>query len=168
MAFFRNSPLELPRMIPGPTLVRHCFCMALLCLLAGCSRKPIDTRAVTVPVSGTLLVDGEPADGVSIECVPVAEAAVKAAPSAQRVATQTAPGGKFALNLYPDKPGIPAGDYALTFVWLKMIDSPSSVEADKDFLFKKFNTVPKSPKKFTVVAGQDLDLGTIELATKKK
>lgn len=143
------------------------FLMVLLCAAAlGCGGG--DTGVPVSPVAGILMVDGTPADGVSVTCHEasiVQDAATGAYPAV--ASAQSGPDGSFSLSIDREKNGLPAGDYVLTFVWFKMIDSPNATLAEKDFLNRKFNMPPKSPKKFTVVIGEDTDLGTIELTTKK-
>ena len=84
----------------------------------------------------------------------------------REIAAMTTPDGRFSLDLYRHKRGLPEGEYALSFIWLKLVDSPSSLDASKDFLKGKYNNVAKSPKKFTVTIGDPVDLEDIKLTTK--
>ena len=144
------------------------FCLlcaiVLVAAVTGCGGSDEDPIPI-VEVKGVLLIDGAPAEGVNISCLPtgVSGEVNEKAPTQTEALSQL--DGTFSLSQFPGRAGIVPGEYALTFVWMKMIDSPSAVEADKDFLDRQFNSIEKSPRKFTAVAGENIDLGTIELKT---
>ena len=148
-------------------LVQRWICVGLFFAVIGCGSGG-KKQQPTVPVFGMLVVDGKPAEQtVSIACWPT-----KDIPNPQAgypaVAAGVSAEGKFELNMFSNKKGIPEGEYALTFTWLKTPEAPSSIDAELDSFEQRYDTIAKSPKKFTVAAGKELDLGTIELKAGKK
>jgi hypothetical protein len=142
------------------------ICLLLMWSCAGCGGG--DKGVPTIPVNGTLLIDGQPAEGVSVMCL---AADAKPDPSGiypLEASCQTGLDGGFSLSKFSEKAGLPVGEYVLTFVWLKMVDSPQSSLADKDYLNKLYNSFKKAPHKFKVVEGSDINLGEIKLASKKQ
>lgn len=142
------------------------ICVLLMWLCSGCGNK--STEVPTVPVNGTLLVDGQPAEAVSVMCYLVGAKPDDAGIYPIEASCQTGLDGGFSLSKFSDRAGLPVGEYVLTFVWLKMVDSPQSSLADKDYLNKLYNTIKKSPHKFKVVEGADINLGEIKLPSKKQ
>lgn len=140
------------------------FGMVWAALVTGCGGSDGDLIPV-VEVKGAVMIDGVPAEGVNVSCLPTGPTGEVNEKSPAQTEAVSQLDGTFSLSQFPGRAGIVPGEYALTFVWMKMIDSPSAVEADKDFLNRQFNSIEKSPKKFTAVAGESVDLGTIELKT---
>ncbi len=142
------------------------ICLVLMWCCTGCGRR--DTGVLTVPVNGMLLVDGQPVEGVSVMCFAADAKPDPAGIYPIEASCQTGLDGGFSLSKFSEKAGLPVGEYVLTFVWLKMVDSPQSSLADKDYLNKLYNTIKKAPHKFKVVEGADINLGEIKLPSKKQ
>ena len=75
--------------------------------------------------------------------------------------------GKFVFGTYESGDGLPPGDYVLTFTWPPYVLKRSATTAKdpQDRLNGKYDTVDKSPLKFTVEKGKPLTLETIDLKT---
>jgi hypothetical protein len=126
-------------------------------LITGCSQPPRGgPREKTYPVTGVVVVDGEPTEMVEVVCHPDGESSkIK-----YDVSTMTDKDGQFSLTTYQSGDGLPEGTYILTFKWME----PGFVPKDK---FKGAYADPtKSTQKVTVVTGQKNDLGEIELSSK--
>lgn len=125
-------------------------------LLAGCSDAPRGERPFeTHPVTGIVHVDGQPAERVQVDCYPAADStAIK-----YKLSTVTDKDGRFLLTTYESGDGVPEGTYTLTFQWLEVSLSP------RDQFKGKYADPQTSQHKFTVVKGQDNDLGIIKLSS---
>ena len=79
---------------------------------AGCRRTPpqFESRP-TFPVEGTVLIQGQPAEGVQVFLHPC-DASQRGQP---RGVTDAA--GRFRLRTYHDGDGAPAGEYTVTVYW---------------------------------------------------
>lgn len=122
----------------------------------GCSEKPRGgPRLTTTPVTGTVEVDGEAAENLTVECHPEPGAEIK-----YPVIANTDDDGHFSIAMYLKGDGLPEGTYRLTFKW-EEFGFPV-----KDKLNKAYADPSKSTYKFTVIAGEPNDLGVIELSTK--
>ena len=69
------------------------------------------------PVTGTVLLDGQPADGATVVFHPVG-----GGPDAPRPGAVAGKDGAFALNTHPHGAGAPAGEYTVLVTWL--VDGP--------------------------------------------
>jgi len=78
--------------------------MVSLVMLAGCGSG-------LMPVSGTVLVDGQPAEGVALIFHPMNDD-----PSALPATTTSGPGGSFSLSTNLE-PGVLPGSYKITAIW---------------------------------------------------
>ena len=138
------------------------FLLVAIACVAGCSRSGDPSRKIVIPVKGIIIVDGQtPSSPVSIVCEPVGGVDVEN-PTVSQCVTNT--DGSFALSTYESGDGVPPGEYVLLITWGKMNVISMSYGGDE---FKgKYNTVPKSPKRFTVEDGDAVDLGVINLTTK--
>ncbi len=131
-----------------------------LCVLSGgCEKGP--PRKATFPVTGTVLVDGKPADQVAVRCVPV-EGMDQADPTESAAFTNAE--GKFAIATYMKGDGVPVGSYVLTFEWGQW-NYISMQHGGPDKLKGKYTNPKTSASTFEVREGQPTDLGTIELKT---
>jgi hypothetical protein len=140
------------------------ICLLLLLLgvapFAGCeSRNP--NWKETIPVSGVVLADGQPAEGVTVRFVPVGEVDRDNYTESQ---SMTDPEGKFAASTYELGDGIPEGEYKLTFTWGKL--NPVSMVFEGDKFKGRYRDPAKSEYSVTVSPDSPVDLGTIELKTK--
>ena len=126
--------------------------------IAGCSPKERDIgpRVGTTPLTGVVEVDGEPADGLTIECHPEPGSSEIKSP----MYATTEPDGSFSFGLYKKGGGIPAGKYNLVFKWEDFGNSK------KDKLKGAYADPRKSKFNVTIVEGEPNNLDTIELSTK--
>lgn len=102
-----------------------CLPMALL-LATGCG-GPDDGRMQVYPVSGQVLVDGQPAEGAEVVlygATPELQGRGTVAPSAETDAN-----GEFTLRSYDPGDGAPAGEFKVTIVW----PAPPPQGADSEF-----------------------------------
>ncbi len=131
-------------------------CMAT----SGCSSRDPNWKE-TIPVSGIVLADGQPAEGVTVIFNPVA-----GMDQDQPTVTQsmTDAEGKFSASTYESGDGVPQGDYKLTFTWGKL--NPISMTFDGDKFKGRYKDPKKSDFEVKIVAGEPMDLGTFELKTK--
>ncbi len=138
-----------------------CSFLALLCLTAaGCSRggpKPANPKAC-YPVTGTVLVNGEPKPGLKIKLSP------EPLPPDRKVPLPTVgrcdSEGRFALTTYYQNDGAPVGKYRLLFS-LDMNPAGASV----DYFQGRYSS-PFGPAEHTLnVTGEEesVDMGVIEL-----
>jgi hypothetical protein len=127
---------------------------------SGCrSERRGEPRVETTPVRGVILVDGQPAAGVKVECRPVTpDASLPLIPSAM-----TDEKGRFAIGTYEQGDGAPPGDYQLVCVWGEFNVMNGSYSGDK--LKGRYAKPEKSPQKVTV-ADETVDLGEVPLTTK--
>lgn len=136
--------------------------LVLLSLLipTGCSKPQRGgPRFKTSPVTGTVLIDGQPKEMVEVTCHPDAASTTIKYP----VVTMVDRDGKFSLGTYEGNDGLPEGTYKLTFKWLE----PGLVLKDK--LKGAYDDPQKTEYSVTVKAdkGEKLDAGLIDLKTKK-
>ena len=93
--------------------IRESICLVLGVLaastVAGCGTG----RLPVYPVTGQVLVKGEPADGAFVVFHPVEPTG----PDAQRPYATVGPDGTFRLTTYELSDGAPAGRYRVTIVW---------------------------------------------------
>jgi 5-hydroxyisourate hydrolase-like protein (transthyretin family) len=127
-------------------------------LMVGCGPSG-PQRVPTYPVKGVVLVDGQPAAGVAIRCIPMGERDR----SIPETAAFTREDGSFQLSTYEQSDGVPEGEYALTFQWGEMNLITRSYVGDK--LKGKYADPQNSPVRFKVEKGKPIDLGKIELTT---
>ncbi len=131
---------------------------ALACVGCGESGPP---RLETFPVTGQVLVDGEPAGFLLVNCVLQSEAD-KENPTESKCVTED--DGSFKIATYVSGDGVPEGDYVLTFQWGQLNLFTHSYDGDK--LNGRYRNPATSPVKFTVTPGVPTDLGEINLTTK--
>ena len=112
-------------------------------------------RFRTSPVTGTIQVDGVPAESLQVECHPNPGQEIK-----YPVTAMTDTNGKFSLATYEASDGLPSGSYTLVFLWLE----PGIGNVDR--LKGAYSDPKKSTHKVTVEAGKSMDLGVIDLSTK--
>lgn len=135
--------------------------MVASCFAASCSQSDTN-RKETYPVTGRVLVDGQPAEMVQVTLHD--DAGVdKAMPTFST--TFTGPDGKFSLSTYEEGDGAPPGDYTATFLWGK-IDMLSMQYGGPDKLREKYTDPKTSQFKVKVEKGKPADMGAIELTTK--
>ena len=134
------------------------LCVALMSV-AGCWKKQQGgPRVDTFPIIGTVLVDGEPAATLQVQCHPSGDVGVPTS-----IACLTDKDGKFSISSYERGDGAPEGEYKVTFFWGQY---GMSGYGGKDKLNEKYLDPKKSEFTVTVKKGEENDLGVIELSTK--
>ena len=139
---------------------RFCWLSVLICIV-GCSSNERNWKE-TIPVTGVVLVDGKPAEGVSVSFNPTAGMDV-AQPTVTKAMTDKE--GHFAATTYELGDGAPVGEYNVTFTWGKL--NKLSMTFDGDAFNGKYSKPEKSAFTVTVGSGEPTDMGTIELSTGK-
>jgi hypothetical protein len=153
-AFFRRGDF----VIRVPVVLILLVGSLLAC--GGCGESG-PTRLETFPVVGKVLVDGEPAGFLAVNCV-LQSAADKEHPTESKCLTEN--DGRFKIATYVSGDGVPEGDYVLTFQWGELNLFTHSYDGDK--LNGRYRDPATSPIKFTVIRGEPTDLGEINLTTK--
>lgn len=142
--------------------------LALLALtsaasLAGCSGK--DWEAETYPVTGKVLINGEPAVDAIVELHATAQ---KPDSRNSRPWGIVQPDGSFSLTTYQKADGAPPGQYAVTLRWPVDLTTPSQV----DRLAGAYSTAAKAPANVTVEAGENeipaIDLKDVKVLAAEK
>jgi 5-hydroxyisourate hydrolase-like protein (transthyretin family) len=111
-------------------------------------------------VTGQVLVDGSPAEGVSVTCQDV-NGVDKENPTVSGATTDQ--DGSFAISTYKAGDGVPDGDYVLTFFLAEM--NPFTKEFGPDKLNDRYKDPKTSKFKFSM-RGAPVEVETIELSTK--
>jgi hypothetical protein len=119
----------------------------MLCSCGGPSHE------ATYPVTGRILVDGQPMAGIAISAAP----AVSNTEDLRSTGGHTDAEGHFQLQTFKENDGAPNGDYRLTFRKRKGLSG--------DEFNGRYQNTENSQVKFKV-EGQAVDLGTIELTMK--
>lgn len=131
--------------------------------LCSCGDKiNIPNRKPTFPVTGTLIVDGSPAEDVQVVCHSVT-GLDKENPTSS--STNTDKDGNFKIATYASGDGVPEGEYVLTFFW-GHTDVFTKEYVGPDKLNDRFRDPKTATQKFTVTEGTPTDLGTIEITSK--
>lgn len=101
------------------TLVRGAGWVAFVLVAAGCrDARQGPERLPTVPVNGTVTVDGGPAAQLTVKLHSLATPQGEAEIYAAKPSGLTDAEGRFALSTYEQGDGVAAGEYAVTFEWL--------------------------------------------------
>ena len=116
----------------------------------------------TFPVTGEVLVDGQPVDGLEVTGHEIKSLGK---PGALKMTAMTDAQGKFQLSTYSPGDGVPEGEFALTFLWGKLNLISTRYEGP-DQLNDRYSSPTESKFKFTSAKGKRVDLGKIELTTK--
>jgi hypothetical protein len=137
------------------------LCLTVACLTA-CQRQDGHYRKPTSPVTGQIHVDGEPPGSpLQVACHDL-NGMDKEHPSVSAAITDN--NGTFRVSTYETGDGIPPGEYVLTFSWQEF-NLMSMSYGGPDKLNKRYQDPKQSAVRFTVVEGQPLNLGRIELTT---
>jgi hypothetical protein len=134
--------------------------------IAGCGPSYVrpETGAKPHPVTGQVLIDGTPAEGVLVTFIPEGGPAKDA-----RAATGlTDEEGLFTLSTYNPEDGAPAGKYQVTLSWIRIIDETSSIQdqpPEAQQLPAKFQN-PKLSGLTSVVEEGPNDLEPFNVSTK--
>ena len=93
------------------------FAMVSVSLVTGCGGSDGDLIPV-VEVKGAVLIDGVPAEAVSVSCLPTGPPGEVNEKSPAQTEAVSQLDGTFSLSQFPGRAGIVPGEYALTFVWM--------------------------------------------------
>lgn len=127
------------------------FACSLLAALFGCSS---DDRVKLYPVTGTVTVKGQPAEGAQLVFFPADESL--RGPGYPLPTGVAGPDGKFALSSYEPSDGGPAGEYQVTIVWPEEVKSnPNNPETPpaRDRLKDRYTVPAQSGLTATIEAG---------------
>jgi hypothetical protein len=119
-------------------------------------------RKETVPVTGEVYVDGQPAAQLQVKCHDVNGMDTEDPTVSSAMTGQD---GKFAISTYLTADGVPEGEYVLTFAWGKF-DMISKAYVGPDKLKARYLNPQNSEHRFKVEPGEPTDLERIELSTK--
>lgn len=141
--------------------VTYLLLAASVTALGSCTKKGAD-RKVTIPVSGQVVVDGQPTAMVKVECHPVG-GIDKEQPTVTQAVTDKE--GKFQLSTYEGGDGAPIGEYKLTFTWQEFNAIAGSFTGP-DKLKGRYSDPNASQVTLKVEKGKAIDMGRIELSTR--
>ncbi len=116
-----------------------------------------DGRVPVYPVTGTLTINGQPAEGVSLRLF-----ATDLNNSAPRPSAITKAGGKLVISTYNTGDGAPAGEYKVTVQWPTRVQAFGRVENGPDRLGGKYAEQANAPLTLTVEEGPT-NVGTLDL-----
>ncbi|QDV39143.1 hypothetical protein [Tautonia plasticadhaerens] len=146
----RRTEEVRPVLGPHPHIGRLLAPVALAALgLAGCSSGD---RVATYPVAGRVVVGGEPAAGAFVVFHPVA---APVAEGAGNPSAQVRRDGSFALTTFDEADGAPAGDYAVTVQWRKLIRNGADALPGPDIVPPDYARPETTPLKAIVVEGEN-------------
>ena len=126
----------------------------------GCTEP--SNRKPTYPVSGQVVVDGQPAENLAVRAHQI-EGFDAENPTYASAFTDAE--GRFVLSTYEAGDGIPEGKYSLTFMWGK-INPLSMAYGGPDRLKGRYTDPQKSEVVIDVGPDSEIDLGRIELTTR--
>jgi hypothetical protein len=135
--------------------------IAIALLAGGCSRRD-PSRKPTYPLTGTVLVDGIPAEGVLVKITDIGVADLEN-PTFSTAFTDAQ--GQFQLSTYDAGDGVPEGEYSVTFMWGE-VNMFSMQYGGPDKLNDRYNDPEKSEFRIRVEAGKRTDMGEIRLTTR--
>ena len=137
---------------------------------SGCGEDPHGgPRVEVVPVTGKVLVDGKPAQGVVVYFLRSSERGVDFVVPEPRGVTDE--NGVLSLSTYVSNDGGAPGEYKLLFEWLRRVN-PLTGEAQGDEFRGKYMTT-KDASQFTATIPEEAgdephNIGTFELTTKQE
>jgi len=131
--------------------------------LQGCTEQlPDGPRVPTFPVSGQVMVDGRPAEMLSVKAEPAFEKPAEVPASSAFTDKE----GRFSLSTFESGDGLPSGKYKLTFMW-GQFNLLNGQYTGPDKLKGRYRKAESSTHEVNVEgADKPIDLGVIELTTK--
>ncbi|MFO0890638.1 MAG: hypothetical protein U0790_16025 [Isosphaeraceae bacterium] len=148
-------------------LVRSCGCAFALLLAAGslpgCSNADQGATAV-YPVKGKVTFEGEPASGAFVVFHPKSAAAPGG--EGQRPSAQVKPDGSFEVTTRSQADGAPAGDYAVTVQWNKLVKQGSDATPGPNVIPPDYTKPDTTPIKVSVKQSSN-ELNPFEITRKK-
>lgn len=139
-----------------PALLRRAWLAWLFALASGCGGEP--DLAPRFPASGTVLVNGRPAEGVQIMLHPIDRPGDLDALKPTAISTAD---GTFQLGTYEKGDGAPAGRYNVT-LFLPDVP-PNGANSPNDVLGGRYLNPEKTPFEATIDSGENR-LGPFEAA----
>jgi hypothetical protein len=138
------------------------LCLSGAICLSGCGR-PEPPRLTVFPVTGKVLVDGQPAEKAVITLQP-SQPLQDAGGRTMVPAAIVAADGSFRVGTYLSDDGAPPGDYALTIIWPRYKAEGGEEVPGADRLRSRYNNAGDPPAKVHVeqspVVVPDLQLKT--------
>lgn len=130
----------------------------MLLAVAGCSQQV--SPPATVPVSGSVTLQGKPAAGIRVTLHPQ----FRMGRITWGVVGESGPKGQFTMGTGAPGSGAPRGEYIVTFTKPRITSDleRNGVETEVDDFQGKYSDPQKSPWKVTVNKGEN-DLGTFRL-----
>lgn len=121
-------------------------CLAWLLVSAGCG----DGRIATYPVSGTVLVNGQPADGVTVIFCPTEGQPPEL--MRERPMGTTNGDGKYQLTTFNKNDGAPVGEYKVIAFWTDKSRSQYDERGENggDRLGGRYMILEQTPLKATI------------------
>ena len=143
------------RFLTGFTIVP-----ALALLVAGCgeAKKPWEK---VVPASGQVTLDGNPVEGAQITLIPTATDV----PETIRPSATTLAGGNYFLGTFGSQDGAPAGEYKVSAVWFKTVNSGGTMVRGSNALPGKYAS-PDTSGLTIVINETETSVPVIELKSK--
>jgi hypothetical protein len=138
----------------------------MLCVLSACGTKygPNISGPPAFPVTGQVMVDGVPVQGVLVTMIPE-EGVAEGRPAAGGFTDEA---GEFTPTTYKPQDGAPAGKYRVMLSWIKIIDPTSNRDSqppEAEQLPKKYQNPATSGITAEVEEGGG-DLLPFEVSTK--
>ena len=135
------------------------FISIALTSLVGCG----DGKLPLYPVTGSVLVDGKPAEGAMVIFCPVEG---KSSPELQRERPfgNTGPDGKFALTTFNKDDGVPLGEYKILVQWSTPGAAYDERAGTRDRLRGRYMNLQNTPLAATIT-GETLELPPFDLKT---
>ena len=138
-------------------LLQAILALGVCLMVSGCGSKHGD-RPVVHPVSGKLLVGGQPADKAEVALFPVGREQPLMRPHATVQSD-----GSFHLTTFATRDGAPVGDFALTVTWPgPRIKGQGEDEPGPDRLQHRYAD-PKKPAASVRIEAETTQLATIDL-----
>jgi hypothetical protein len=110
-------------------------------LMTGCG----ESRVPVFPVAGQVTYEGEPAVGAQVVFHPVGHQL----PEDEAAIGSVKEDGSFDASIYGNG-GIPAGEYAVTVQWRKMVETDGGFGTGPDVLPEQYGKADTTPIKVTV------------------
>jgi hypothetical protein len=129
-------------------------------LFTGCG----DGKLPLYPVTGTIMVDGKPADGAMVIFCPLESSSPEL--RKERPFGTTGPDGKFKLTTFLQDDGIPLGEYKVLVQWIPAgaaYDERAGGGADR--LRGRYMNLEKTPLQ-TTITKEALELPPFDLKTR--
>lgn len=168
MSSLFHVPMSCSKLVPqalGPWAILLSFCC-----LSGCGHesaqsrleKAVPDREIVTPVSGTVLIDGDPVVDLTVRLVKEdAKAPAQTDPKALTDAE-----GKFRFTTYMDGDGVPAGNYKVLVEQLNRIGTSGWAGPDK--LNNLYNHLTEPATTIEVVEGSPVEALDLDLAVSGK